>query len=72
MLSNRLKEYRKRAGLTQTELAWRARVAGQNISAIERGSLAPWPRVKKAISEALNVPESELFPEACEDGKTQG
>ena len=71
MLSNRLKEYRERAGLTQTELAWRARVAGQNISAIERGTLVPWPRVKEAISKALKVPESELFPEACEDGKTQ-
>lgn len=70
MLSNRLKEYRERAGLTQTELAWRARVASQNISAIERGTLAPWPRVKEAISKALKVPESELFPEACEDGKT--
>ena len=36
MLNNRLKEYRERAGLSQTELAWRAKMAAQNISAIER------------------------------------
>ena len=48
MVNNRLKEYREKAGLSQTELAWRAKMAGQNISAIERGTLAPWPRAKKA------------------------
>ncbi len=63
MLNNRLKEYRERAGLSQTELAWQARMAGQNISAIERGTLAPWPRAKKALAEALQVAETELFPE---------
>jgi len=71
MLNNRLKEYRERAGFSQTELAWRARMASQNISAIERGTLAPWPKAKKALAEALKVPEAELFPEACENGKTQ-
>ena len=63
MINNRLKEYRERAGLSQTELAWLARMAGQNISAIERGTLAPWPRARKALAEALNVSETELFPE---------
>ena len=69
MLNNRLKEYREKAGLSQTELAWRARMAGQNISAFERGTLAPWPKAKKALAEALNVSESELFPEENRDGK---
>ena len=72
MLNNRLKEYRERAGLSQTELAWRAKMAGQNISAIERGTLAPWPRARKALAEALKVAETELFPEETRYGKDNG
>ena len=72
MLNNRLKEYREKAGLSQTELAWRAKVAGQNISAIERGTLAPWPKARKALAEALKVAESELFPEESKNGKDNG
>jgi len=68
MMRNRLKEYREKAGLSQTELAWRAKMAGQNISAIERGTLAPWPRAKKALAEALKVTETELFPEESREG----
>jgi len=69
MEQNRLKEYREKAGLSQTELGWRAKMAGQNISAIERGTLAPWPRAKKVLAEALNVSETELFPEGNTDEK---
>ena len=69
MLNNRLKEYRERAGLSQTELGWRAKMAGQNISAIERGRLAPWPRAMRSLAEALNVTETELFPEENEHGQ---
>jgi len=72
MLNNRLKEYRERAGLSQTELAWLAKMAGQNISAIERGTLAPWPRARKALAEALKVAETELFPEESRHGKDNG
>jgi transcriptional regulator with XRE-family HTH domain len=68
MKNNRLKEYRERAGLSQTELAWRAKMAGQNISAIERGTLAPWPRARKSLAEALQVGEAELFPKECDNG----
>ncbi len=69
MLNNRLKEYRERAGLSQTELGWRAKMAGQNISAIERGTLAPWPRARKALAEALKVTETDLFPEESKHGQ---
>jgi len=69
MEHNRLKEYREKAGLSQTELGWRAKMAAQNISAIERGTLAPWTRAKKALAKALNISESELFPEENRDGK---
>ncbi len=69
MGKNRLKEYREQAGLSQTELAWLAKMAGQNISAIERGTMAPWPRARKALAAALKVPETELFPEESSHGK---
>ena len=69
MINNRLKEYREKAGLSQTELAWLAKMAGQNISAIERGTLAPWPRARKVLAEALNVSETEMFPEESRHGK---
>ena len=72
MLNNRLKEYRERAGLSQTELAWRAKMAAQNISAIERGTLAPWPKARKSLAEALKVAEIELFPEETRYGKDNG
>ena len=69
MIENRLKEYREKVGLSQTELAWRAKMAAQNISAIERGKLAPWPKARKALAEALQVDETVLFPEEDGDGK---
>jgi transcriptional regulator with XRE-family HTH domain len=72
MIKNRLKEYREKAGLSQTELAWLAKMAGQNISAIERGTLAPWPKARKALAEALAVAENELFLEESVDGKDNG
>ncbi len=72
MVHNRLKEYREKAGLSQTKLGWRAKMAGQNISAIERGTLAPWPRAKRALAKALNVSETELFPEENIHGQDRG
>jgi len=68
-MSNRLKEYREKAELSQTELAWLAKVASQNISAIERGTLIPWPKIRKALAEALKIAEAKLFPEESRDGK---
>ncbi len=69
MVHNRLKEYREKAVLSQTELAWLARMAGQNISATERGTLAPWPKARRALADALKVTEAELFPEESRNAK---
>lgn len=63
MIENYLKEHREAAKMTQAELARRVRVASTNISAIECGRMAPWPKVKKAIARVLRVKQSELFPE---------
>ena len=62
MVSNRIKEHRKLAGLTQVELARKARMASTNLSAIENGRLMPWPKVKRKLARVLKVTQSELFP----------
>ena len=62
METNRVKEFREKAGLTQVELARRARIASPNLSSIERGRLLPWPKVKRALAKALKCTESEIFP----------
>ena len=69
MEHNRLKEYREKAGLSQTELVWRAKIAAQNISAIELGTLSFWPKVIKALAKVLRVTEVELFPGENSHGK---
>jgi len=74
ILDNQVKVYRLKAGMSQTELARRVFVAGQNLSAVERGRLAPWPKLRKAVSEVLGVPEDDLFPDGDKpkkEGKCQ-
>ena len=63
MFSNQLREIREARGLSQVELARRARMAPQNVSAIELGKLAPWTKAKRRLAHVLKVTESELFPE---------
>ncbi len=68
MVENKVKEYRERAGLTQTELSRRARIASPNLSDIENGKRLPWPRVKRSLARVLKVSIDELFPEGSENG----
>jgi len=62
MSSNHLKEFRERAGLSQVQLARMARMASTNLSSIENGRLAPWPKVKRRLARALKTTPEELFP----------
>lgn len=62
-MTNLLREFREAAGLTQVELARRARVASTNLSAVERGKVAPWPKMKRALARALKTTPEALFPE---------
>ena len=63
METNRVKEFREKASLTQVELARRARIASPNLSSIERGRLVAWPKVRRTLAKALKCTESELFPD---------
>ena len=57
----RLKKLRKKAGLTQEELAEKAGVSNITISQWENGIYAPTMTRMKGLAQALNVPESDLL-----------
>lgn len=62
-VSNRLKELRKQAGLTQLELAERVGVSQSNIALLEKGKREiDIPMIGK-LAQALNVKPYELLPE---------
>ena len=63
MFTNRIKEFREKAGLTQLELARRAKVAPSNLCSVENGKLAPWTKMKRTIARVLKTTPEELFPE---------
>ena len=63
MVSNRIREFREKAGLTQVELARMARMASTNLSSIEHERLAPWPKARRRLARALKTTEQELFPD---------
>lgn len=62
MSVNKVKEFREKFNMTQTELSRRTCIASQNLSAIERGKVEAWPKARRALAEVLGVSETELFP----------
>ncbi|WP_050748586.1 helix-turn-helix domain-containing protein [Halothermothrix orenii] len=60
---NRVKEIRNKKDLTLLDLAKKTDIATSDISQIENGKKFPYPGWRKRLSEALEVPEKELFPE---------
>lgn len=57
----RLKEVRTAAGLTQQELADRARVSRKTVNTIENGIFTPSVVVALTLAKALGVPLDVLF-----------
>ena len=57
----RLKEVRTAAGLTQQELADRARVSRKTVNTIENRIFTPSVLVALTLAKALNVPLNALF-----------
>lgn len=55
----RLRRERNSKGWTQTELAARAKLHTQQISAIENRMLRPYPAQLTRLARALNVPKEE-------------
>ncbi len=61
MLGKRIKEIRKRAGLTQEKLAELAGIETPSLSNIENGKNYPNYETLEKISSALNVRPFELY-----------
>lgn len=62
-IGRRIRYYRQRANLTQTELARRANVNQGFLSEIERGRRKPSPGSLKALAVVLDVPPAVLIGE---------
>ena len=60
-LLNRLKEYRSKLGINQTELGKRAGVSRQTISLIERGDYAPSVTLALKIAKIWQVTVEDIF-----------
>jgi ribosome-binding protein aMBF1 (putative translation factor) len=60
---NRLKEFREKIGISQTQLSYRAHIPSTVISSIECGRLYPYPKAKRALARVLKCKQAELFPE---------
>ena len=59
-LLNRLKEYRSKLGINQTELGKRAGVSRQTISLIERGDYSPSVTLALKIAKICQVTVEDL------------
>lgn len=60
-LLNRLKEYRSKLGINQTELGKRAGVSRQTISLIERGDYSPSVTLALKIAKICQVTVKDIF-----------
>lgn len=60
-LKNRLKEYRQKAGLTQTQLAEQIGSSKNTISSIETGQFCPTAYLAALLCIALDCKFEEMF-----------
>jgi putative transcriptional regulator len=61
LISNRIKEYRTRKGITQEELAGRVGVSRQSIISIEKGHYIPSLPLAFKIAEFFRCPVEKIF-----------
>lgn len=66
-MKNMLRKFRENKGLSQLQLSMKTGIAPNIICNIENERIIAYKGWKKRISEALNVPEQEIFPEKKED-----
>jgi transcriptional regulator with XRE-family HTH domain len=59
----RIRELRKRRGLTQEELASRCCLSVSHVSMLERGHRSPSYETLLALAQVLEVPPGALFPQ---------
>ncbi len=62
-METKLREARLGLGLSQAELARRARLAQGQVSEFETGRRAPWRKARVQLARALKQSQNELFDE---------
>ena len=62
-IGNKIKDYRKKQGLTQKELGKKVGVGHTTVSAYEKGTISLNMNMLFAISAALDIRVDDLFPE---------
>jgi transcriptional regulator with XRE-family HTH domain len=60
---NRVKELRKKRGMSQAELAVKARTSPTMLVMIERYGHRPGPDLRERIARALGVTPEDIWPE---------
>lgn len=73
-LLNRLKEYRSRLGVNQTEMGKLAGVSRQTISQIERGDYSPSVTLALKLAKICEVSVEDIFEyeeELSDEGKEE-
>lgn len=58
---NRIKYYRGLKDLSCEQVARKIGCSNSLVTGIELNNVRSYPKIRKAISEALDVPESEIF-----------
>ena len=59
---NVVRRRRQSLGLSMTQLACRIGMAQSTLSNIELGKWPAWPKARRDLAQALDTPESDLFP----------
>ena len=60
---NNLEYFRRKKGMSQTQLGIKLGIHPTNITMVEREHRRAWPRLRKQIAIELGVLEDELFDE---------
>ncbi len=61
-LGENLKKARQKAGLSQVQLAKKAKIHANYYARVERGEVNPSVEIVENIAKALNVKSSEILP----------
>ena len=61
MLQTRIKEYREKRGMKQSELAALVGVRRETIVHLENGRYNPWPKLAMDIAKVSHTTVEELF-----------
>jgi len=64
----KLREERQRRGWSLVDVTMKTRIAGADVSLIERGLRPAYPGWRRRLSQAFGVPEAELFAKVRDDG----